>query len=117
MSLRLFFDWLDSKIAILMDMGLRTFAWWLVMGMAVCVSGVIPAKHPVSGRCIAFFLIAFLHICINMFEPHILTLRRKFPDAGPSGSSDPDDIVKKRTETTRASKPEMHERNDCQRNG
>lgn len=84
--------------------------------MAICVSGAIPSGHPVPDRWIGFFLIAFLHIAMNTFEPGILTIKRRFPD-DESDQSDPDDVVKKVSEDQRASKPEMHERDGSQQNG
>jgi hypothetical protein len=109
------YAWLDSKIVIRMEQGLWTLAWWLVIGMAICVSGAIPAGHPIPGRWIAFFVIAFLHIAMNTFEPGILTIKRRFPDEE-SDLSDRD-VVKKGTEGSRVSKPEMQERDDRQQNG
>lgn len=77
---------INSRISLSLEQWQWTAVYWMVICVAGLSSGVIPSRPAFPPDWIGFFLVAWVHVCMNAFAPSVFVFHRRRADADRSDS-------------------------------
>jgi len=85
LAFEIVYAFLTARMNSSVEQGVWTGLYWLVICLLGFTTGVIPhGSPPILTDWFAFFLVAIVHLCMNLNDPGVLSFHRPFTN--PSNS-------------------------------